>query len=199
MLKLSFLALVLTAAACGKKDSDKPATGSAGDKAVAADPVKPTEPGTDKPPAPADPPKPAAAGREVPNSGGLRVDAPAKWLDNGIGGAAGMHLDNDGGMFTLRELAAEETGKTFEQAKQDTQEYLFQKWISSDKTADGWKLVYEMDKIEMKGDEAKKVGTIVGFEVRRKIGDKPYVCSGSAQTKETALEAVELCTKVTGG
>jgi hypothetical protein len=190
MKQLAMFALAIGLVACGgKKDDKKPADDKA--SATTTEPAKPDEAAKPAPP-------PEAKGRKIPNGSGLVVDAPAKWLDNGIGGAAGMHLDADGGAFNVREVSAEEAAKTMDQAKKETEEYLFEKWVSSEKTADGWKLVYVLDKVEMKGDEAKKVGTTFAFDVRRKIGDKLYSCSGNASTKEIADEAVSLCTKVEG-
>jgi hypothetical protein len=192
MHKLATLALAVAVMACGGKKDDKKAVD---DKATATttESAKPDEAAK-----PAPPPPPEAKGRKIPNGSGLVVDAPAKWLDNGIGGAAGMHLDNDQGGFSLNEVSPEEAAKSLEQHKKDTEEYLFEKWVSSDKTADGWKLVYVLDKVEIKNDEAKKVGTTFAFDVRRKIGDKLYSCSGSGATKEIADEAVALCTKIEG-
>lgn len=139
---------------------------------------------------------PKAGGRAIPNSNNLSVDAPAKWLDNGPGGAAGMHLDAEAGDFNIRETAAEEAAKTLAQFKQDTEAMLFQSWISAEATPDGIKALWMMDKIEMKGDEAVKNGSMAAFLVRRKIDGKTYDCGGSAKTKELALEAVALCTKI---
>jgi hypothetical protein len=134
----------------------------------------------------------------MPNSKGLVLDAPAKWQDNGIGGAAGFHLADDQGNIMLDEVSPEEAGKSFETIKKETEEILFEKWVSSDKTADGFKLVYVIPKIAMKGDEMEKVGTQFAYTVRRKIGATLYRCSGSAATKEIVDEAVALCDKVTG-
>jgi hypothetical protein len=177
------LALVVGFAGCKKKEESK------------TDPA-PTAEGAAKTTETPKAETPSAKGRTIPNSQGLVVDAPAKWLDNGIGGAAGMHLDADGGMFMIDETSPEEAAKKFEVYKKDTEEMLFQKWIKADATADGWTALYAMDKIKMKGDEPVKDGTTYAFHVRRKIGDKTYSCTGSAATQETAQEAIDLCTKV---
>jgi hypothetical protein len=73
---------------------------------------------------------------------------------------------------------------------------LFQKWISADETADGWKALYTMDKIKMEGDEPKKDGSQFAFHSRRKIGDKTYYCYGTAAKQEDAQEGLDLCGKV---
>lgn len=138
----------------------------------------------------------APSGRSIPNINGLSVDAPATWLDNGIGGAAGMHLDADGGMFSVRETSPEEAAKNFATFKSETEEILFQKWISAEETPDGFKTIYVMDKIKMVGDEPVKDGSTFAFHVRRKIGGKVMDCDGSAATEATAKEAVDLCLKV---
>ncbi|HEY4057429.1 MAG TPA: hypothetical protein VGM39_12515 [Kofleriaceae bacterium] len=137
-----------------------------------------------------------AGAREIPNANGLTVDAPAKWLDNGIGGAAGMHLDASAGDFSVRETSPEEAAKPLADWKSETEQLMFQKWISADATADGFKAVYAMDKMTMKGDDMVKDGTQFAFTVRRKIGGKVQDCSGSASTEAIAAEAVELCTKI---
>lgn len=173
-------------AACSKKNEgakDQPATDNT---AAPADPAAKT----------AEPPKAAAKGRAIPNANGLVVDAPAKWLDNGIGGAAGMHLDADGGMFTVREAEGEEATQSLDDWKAGTEEIMFQKWVSADAQPDGFKAIYLLDKMTMKGEDMVKDGSVVAFTVRRKIGDKTYVCSGSAATEETAKEAVDLCYKI---
>ncbi len=161
------------------------------------------QPATDNTAAPADPsakttetPKPAAKGRAIPNASGLVVDAPAKWLDNGIGGAAGMHLDADGGMFTVREAEGEEATQSLDDWKKGTEEIMFQKWVSADAQPDGFKAIYMLDKMTMKGEDMVKDGSAVASTVRRKTGDKTYVCSGSAATEETAKEAADLCYKI---
>ena len=187
MKQLAAVALALALLACGKKDKESKAQEAppAGSAAETAD--KPADP----------PPAPKKAGRDIPNGAGLVVDAPAKWLDNGIGGAAGMHLDGDGGNFQVREVSPEEAAQSMEDHKKGTEELGFKKWVSSKKTADGWELVYIVDKIAIEGEEAKVVGENHAFDVRRKIGDKLYSCSGPAATKEIAEEAVALCQKVT--
>ena len=149
--------------------------------------------------APAGKPAPAAkasSGRSIPNSDSLSVDAPAKWLDNGVGGAAGLHLDADAGNFSLNLVTPEEAAKNMATIKSETEQMLFEKWVSSAETPDGFKLVYVIDKITMKGDEPVKTGTTLGFQVRRKIGGKLYSCSGGAETQAIIDEAVALCEHV---
>ena len=178
---IAALTLVLGFTACKKKDEAK------------QEPAAQTTGGSPKTTEPA---KPAKAGRTIPNSSGLVVEAPAKWLDNGIGGAAGMHLDADAGMFMVRETAPEEAAKDLATFKKETEEMLFQKWISADALPDGFKTLYVMDKITMKGDEPVKDGSTFAFHVRRKIGDKVHDCYGSAATQENAAEGLDLCLKV---
>jgi|SRR4051812_44567827 hypothetical protein len=171
--------LGLSAGACAKKDAkDQPA----GTSETAAKT-------TDKAPA-------APGGRKIPNSSGLVVDAPAKWLDNGIGGAAGMHLDGDAGMFMVNETSPEEAAKKLADFKTDTESMGVNKWVSAEETPDGFKTLYVVDKLTMKGDDMVKDGTQFAFHVRRKIGDKTQDCYGSAATQETATEAIDLCNKI---
>jgi hypothetical protein len=170
--------LGLSAGACAKKDSKDQPAGTSTEAAKTTDKA------------------PAAGGRKIPNSSGLVVDAPAKWQDNGIGGAAGMHLDGDAGMFIVQETSAEEAAKKLADFKTDTESMGVNKWVSADETPDGFKTLYVVDKLTMKGEEMVKDGTQFAFHVRRKIGDKTYDCSGSAAAQETATEAIDLCTKI---
>lgn len=190
-MKLTYVVAVLALAACGsKKDKE--------DKAPAAtstEAAKPTE-NAEAAKKPAEPEKPKASGRSMPNSKGLVLDAPAKWEDNGIGGAAGFHMADDQGNLMMNEVSPEEAAKAFEVTKKETEEILFEKWVTSEKTADGFKFVYVIPKLAMKGDEMEKVGTQFAFTVRRKVGSTLYNCTGTAATKEIASEAVALCEKV---
>ncbi len=185
-LVIATMTSALALAAC-KKDEAK----SGGAPATPAPAAKPSAPAA-PPPAPAAKP----SGRAIPNSGGLYVDAPAKWLDNGVGGAAGMHLDAEAGDFQVRETDPAEAAKSLADWKKGTEEMLFQKWISADATPDGFKALYIMDKVVMKGDDMVKEGKTYAFTVRRKIGDKVHDCSGSGATQEIAVEGAELCTKI---
>lgn len=176
------LALTIGSTACKKNDTAKDQP-TAGDKAAPEGTPKAAE-------------AKAPSGRSIPNGNGLSVDAPAKWLDNGIGGAAGMHLDADGGMFSINETSPEEAAKNLATFKSETEEIMFQKWISAEEIPDGFKTLYVMDKIKMNGDEPVKDGSTFAFQVRRKIGDKVMDCGGSAATQAAATEAIDLCMKV---
>lgn len=182
---IAALALVVGFAGCKKKDEakkDEPAA------------TTPTTEGAAKT---TETPAATAKGRSIPNANGLVVEAPAKWIDNGIGGAAGMHLDADAGMFMVRETAPEEAAKSMADWKKETEEMLFQKWTTAEEIpGEGFKALYTMDKITMKGDEPVKDGTTHAFHVRRKIGGKTHDCYGSAAKEEDAKEALDLCMKV---
>jgi len=187
-MKLTYVVAILALAGCGsKKDKEGKAP---------PEPAGETAAKSAEPPKAAEPEKPKASGRAMPNSKGLVLDAPAKWGDNGIGGAAGFHLADDQGNIMLNEVSTEEANKPFETTKKETEEILFEKWITADKTADGFKMVYVIPKVAMKGDEMEKVGTQFAYTVRRKIGATLYNCTGSAATKEIVDEAVALCDKV---
>jgi hypothetical protein len=177
---IAVLALAAGLTACKKKEETKTETPAASGEGT----PKTTE-------------TPAAKGRSIPNANGLVVEAPAKWLDNGIGGAAGMHLDADGGMFMINETSPEEAAKGMAGWKKDTEEMLFQKWITAEELPDnGFKALYAIDKIKMKGEEPVKDGTQFAFHTRRKIGDKVRDCYGSAATQADAQEGLDLCLKV---
>ncbi len=182
--------LVLGTVAC--KKSDKP-----------SDPqptsAKPTEPtgvaaGT---PAPTAPTAPAGAGwRSIPNAAAkLEIDAPATWLDNGIGGAAGMHIEG-GADFMINEMSPDDAAKKLAEIKTDAEAMLFQKWITAEEKDGVTKLLFNMDKITMKGDEPVKDGTLVSFEARSDIGGKKYKCYGSAPDQAGAQEGLDLCLRV---
>ena len=181
---IAALALVVGFAGCKKKDEAK------------KDETAPTTPTTEGAAKTTETPA-AAKGRKIPNANGFVVEAPARWIDNGIGGAAGMHLDADGGGWQLRESSAEESAKSMADWKKDTEEILFQKWISAEEIpGEGFKALYTMDKITMKGDEPVKDGSQFAFHVRRKIGGTSQECYGTAAKEEDAKEGLDLCMKV---
>ena len=182
---IAALALVVGFAGCKKKEEGSGKTETSA-----------TTEGTPKT---TDTPKAAAKGRKVPNGNGLVLDAPAKWLDNGIGGAAGMHLDADAGGFQIRELEGEEAAMPFADWKKQTEEILFQKWVSADETPDGFSALYAMDKMTMKGEEMVKDGSQFAFHVKRKVGGKTYYCYGTAKAEADAKEGLDLCTKFAAG
>lgn len=175
---LGLLTLV-AAPACSAKDDKAPAAKPAAGAPAASAPAT----------------KAARGGRAIPNSAGLRVDAPARWLDNGVGGAAGLHLADGAGMLMVREASADEAAKSLEQFKADTEAMLFQKWLAADATADGFEAVWVMDAVD---DEMNKVGSQVGFQVRRSIGGKVHDCYGSAKAEADAREALALCKQIAG-
>lgn len=181
---IAALALASGVAACKKKEEKT-------DTTATTEAPKGTE-------APKEAPK-AAGGRKVPNANGLVLDAPAKWKDNGIGGAAGYHLDADAGGFQIRELEGEEAAMAFADWKKQTEEILFKKWISADETPDGFTALYEIDKMTMKGEEMVKDGSQFAFHVKKKVGGKVYYCYGTAAAEADAKEGLDLCSKFTSG
>ncbi len=137
-----------------------------------------------------------AGWRTIPNATpALQVDAPSTWRNNNIGGAAGMHIENRAN-FMLNHMAADDAGKTLTELKADAQALLFQTWITAKSTAGVTTLIYNIDKISMQGNQPVKSGTLVAFEVRRTIADKPFKCYGRAPDQATADEAVSLCLRV---
>jgi hypothetical protein len=181
---LGALVLVAGMAACKKKEAK---TGDTTAPAASGEAPKTVDKAADKP---------ASKGRTVPNGNGLTAEAPARWVDNGIGGAAGFHLDGDAGGFQIREIAPEEAAKSMDDWKKETEEMLFQKWISADATADGFKALYTMDKIKMQGEEPVKDGSQFAFHVRRKLNGKVTDCYGTAAKQEDAQEAIGICSSV---
>ena len=180
--------LVVGLVACKKANrTEEPASNAkSAEFAVAPTPIEPAPTAVAK----------DAGWRSIPNAPAkLQVDAPRKWLNNGMGGAAGMHIEN-GADFLLSERAADDAGKTLREIKADAEAMLFQKWVTAKSDAGVTTLVYNMDKISMQGDEPVKSGTLVAFEVRRAIDGKPYKCYGSAPDQATADEAVTLCLHV---
>jgi hypothetical protein len=135
----------------------------------------------------------------IPNISGMKVKVPEGAKPNGVGGAAGFHTDDDTFQFTLQELTGDAAATTFDEAKAGAEEFLFKKWIKSDKTDDGWVLTYESPKMDLSGDEAKEVGVMYSFEVRRKVGETDLKCYGSI-TKADGLDAVvNACTSIKAG
>ena len=183
---IAALALASGVVACKKKEETKT------DTTATTEAPKGTE-------APKEAPK-AAKGRKVPNGNGLVLDAPARWVDNGIGGAAGYHLDADAGGFQIRELEGEEATKSFADWKKESEEMLFQKWITAEETPDGgFTALYVIDSMKMKGEELVKDGSQFAFHVRKKVGGKTYYCYGTAKAEADAKEGLDLCTKFTAG
>lgn len=130
---------------------------------------------------------------KVPNINGISAKVPANATPNGIGGAAGFHSDDDSFGFMLNEVTADALSKSFEDAKKGTEEILFKKWVTSEKTDSGWVLTHEAPKVELDGDEMKEVGSVFAFEVRTKVGDKTYKCYGSVAKEENLAAVVEAC------
>ena len=129
----------------------------------------------------------------VPNVSGIKAKVPAGAKPNGVGGAAGFHTEDDSFGFTLMEVSAERQGKSMEDVKTETEEFLFKKWIKEEKTEDGWVLTHEAPKMNFDGDEPKEEGVVYSFEVRRKIGDKTYKCYGGIAKAEGLDAVVETC------
>lgn len=181
------IALAALAAGCGKKKDDAPKDEAAkpGDTTAAAggggEAAKPAE----------------AGGKEIPNIQGLVADVPDNAKPNGIGGAAGFHAEDDSFQLVIMETSPEEAAKDIETMKTDSSSVGgFKKWIKSEPTADGWVLVWEAAKFELAGEEMKEVGTMVSYQVRRKIGDKTYTCYGGVPTAEAAEVAIKACASV---
>lgn len=132
----------------------------------------------------------------IPNISGMKVKVPEGATPNGVGGAAGFHSSDDSFGFMLTEAT---DGKDFDAAKAGTEEFLFKKWIKSEKTDDGWVFTYEVPKLDLSGEEAKEVGVMYAFEVRRKIGDKTYKCHGSVAKAEGLDAVVDACKSIKAG
>jgi hypothetical protein len=128
----------------------------------------------------------------VPNINGIKAKVPANAVPNGVGGAPGFHSEDDSFAFTLQPLEASD-GTDFDAAKTSAEEILFKKWITSEKTDDGWILTYESPKLDLSGEEAKEVGTMFSFEVRRKVGDQTLKCYGALGTADQMKTAVDAC------
>jgi hypothetical protein len=134
--------------------------------------------------------------RSIPNATEkLQIDAAAKWLDNGMGGAAGMHIEG-GADFMIRAMDPDDAAKKIAEVKTDAEQMLFQKWLTAEDKDGVIKLIYNIDKITMKVDEPVKDGSNVAFEVRRELGGKKYKCYGSAPDQASAKEAVDLCSRI---
>lgn len=135
----------------------------------------------------------------IPNISGMKVKVPEGVTPNGVGGAAGFHTDDDSFQFTLQELKGEAASQTFDAAKAGAEEFLFKKWIKSEKTDDGWVLSYESPKMDLSGDEAKEVGVMYSFEVRRKVGETNLKCYGSLAKAEGLDAVITACNSIKAG
>jgi hypothetical protein len=129
---------------------------------------------------------------KVPNSkDGLLAKVPENAVPNGIGGAAGFHSEDDSFKFIVREDPAPDGA--FEDAKKGAEELFFKEWISSEETEDGWVLMHTAPKLDLSGGEPKEVGVIYSFEVRKKIGDKVYTCTGGVEKEAGLQPSVDAC------
>ncbi len=63
---------------------------------------------------------------------------------------------------------------------------LFKKWISSEKTADGFVLQWE-------GEVVEGMGASHNFEVLRTIGAKKFKCYGGGSSAAEIATGVEIC------
>jgi hypothetical protein len=66
---------------------------------------------------------------------------------------------------------------------------LFKKWVTSEKTADGWTLSWIGAGVDMEGKEYDSHS----FSVRRKIGDASYDCYGSVKQAAHVEKNIKLC------
>jgi hypothetical protein len=136
--------------------------------------------------------------KAVPNISGVKVKVPDNAIPNGVGGAPGFHSSDESFGFTLQPIEAGDS-TDFEAAKKSAEEILFNKWITSETTDDGWILTYESPKLDLSGDEAKEVGTIYSFEVRRKVGNQTLKCYGALDTIDHMKAAVDACKSLAAG
>ncbi len=136
---------------------------------------------------------------KVPNVNGIKAKVPEGVKPNGVGGAAGFHTDDDSFRFTLMEVKGDAMSKSMEDVKKETEEFLFKKWIKEEKTDDGWVLTYESPKMDLSGDEAKEVGVMYSFEIRKKVGDKTYKCYGAIPKQDGLGAVVDACKSLKAG
>jgi hypothetical protein len=123
---------------------------------------------------------------EVPNEKGLQAKVPETLEPNGLGGAAGFHAKAGKLSVMINELEAEATKKSFAEAKKENEEVLFKKWISSEKTVDGWVMQWE-------GEQIEGMGASHNFEVKKVVGGKTYKCYGSGASAAEIASGVEVC------
>jgi hypothetical protein len=124
----------------------------------------------------------------VPNISGLSAKIPDRMKPNGIGGAAGFHA-KDGAPISvmITEVPADDASRTIDDAKHSAEEMLFKKWVKSEKTADGWVLTWEGERLDDKKEPT------YSFEVRTKAGERLVKCYGSAESTTDVDAAVEVC------
>lgn len=122
---------------------------------------------------------------EVPNIEGMQAKVPATFVPNGIGGAAGFNVKGSKLSVIIRELTSAEA-KPMDDEKKDTEQVLFKKWISSEKTADGFVLQWEGASFD--GD-----GTTYNFEVRKTVGTKTVTCYGGGASAAEISTGIGVC------
>lgn len=68
-------------------------------------------------------------------------------------------------------------------------EISFTKWVKSEKTADGWALVWKGTGMDMEGKEYE----ITAYSVRKTVGAASYDCYGSVKNGGFLEKNFELC------
>jgi len=121
---------------------------------------------------------------QVPLIDGLRMKVPENAKPNL--GAAGFHTEDDTFGVMIR---AKEPATTMEQAKADAEEFLFNGWLSSEATDDGWVLTWESATMDMEGNTSPAFA----FEVVRTLDGTQYGCSGSLKDKAGLDAVVQAC------
>lgn len=87
----------------------------------------------------------------------------------------------------ITKASPDQLGTTMDEAKKSAEAILFKKWIKSEKTAEGWVLTYEGERLDEKKEPS------YAFEVRTKVGTDTVKCFGSAESTADLDAAVEVC------
>lgn len=162
------LSLPLTVTACGS--SEPGATGSATDKGAEG-----SSEGS----------APAAGGTKLMDLP-LTVHAPPGAVANE--GAPGFHSADESIYVMVKPLGtADPTDMAV--VKKSTEEMMFKKWVKSEKTADGWVLIWVGIGMDMSGKEYDSHS----FSVRRKIGYTTYDCYGGVKKQADVEKNIKLC------
>ena len=143
-----------------------------------------------------EPGKPGAAadkGGDTAPAGGTAVEGLPLVVDLPPGaeanfGGAGFHTE-DKTLSVMIKATTDTDPKDFEAAKKASEEFLFKKWIKSEKTADGWILQFLGTGMNMEGKEYD----LYRYSVVRKIGGKQYECSGGLEKAADFDKNIKLC------
>ena len=190
-----FVALLVSAlSGCEKKESDRAVdeTPPAPSSPKPAEPVETTPPTTSAEVPSAAAPDTAGSWREVPGAPGLVAlvspDAGELTIVVHEVPAAAAGTTSANGLDRAKAAVKKSTHAPGSADKPVA--VVFREWIKAEPTADGQVLTWEAAKV---GPDGSPGEVVYGYQVRRKIGEKTYLCEGTVAKREDLARAEEAC------